>query len=126
MSGTGKRRGVKRKTPPRNRWTTGDVIRIAILAGQGASAGQIAKIIGGTTPDRVRSVCREYGIPLLRTNSGEDFLMIRWKTGDRALLNAEADRLDREPGELAALIVRRVLADRSAEKLVDKFDVVGI
>jgi len=117
---------VKRKTPPRNRWTTGDVIRIAILAGQGASAGQIAKIIGGTTPDRVRSVCREYGIPLLRTNSGEDFLMIRWKTGDRALLNAEADRLDREPGELAALIVRRVLADRSAEKLVDKFDVVGI
>jgi len=34
--------------------------------------------------------------------------------------------MDREPGELAALIVRRVLADRSAEKLVDKFDVVGI
>lgn len=117
---------MKRKTPPRNRWTTGDVIRIAILAGQGASAGQIAKIIGGTTPDRVRSVCREYGIPLMRTNSGEDFLMIRWKTGDRALLDAEADRLDREPGELAALIVRQVICQKAVEKFVSELDVVGL
>lgn len=111
---------------PRRPWYGPDKLRAAYMAGQGASAGEIAKAIGGTTPDRVRAMLRVHGIRLMREHAGEDILFVRWKRADRERLDAVALKMDREPGELAALIVRRVLADRSAEKLVDKFDVVGI
>lgn len=62
----------------------------------------------------------------MREKGNEDVLFVRWKREDRAKLDAAADRMDREPGELAALIVRKVLADRSVEKLIDPLDVVGL
>lgn len=109
---------------PRRPWYGPDKLRAAYMAGQGASAGEIAKAIGGTTPDRVRAMLRVHCIPLMRENSGEDILQIKWKVADRERLNALADRLDREPGELAALIVRRAIERKIIEDLVHELDVV--
>lgn len=120
---------TKKRKPaalPRKKWNTADIIRAVHMAGRGASAGQIAAVIGGTTADRVRSMLRVNGISLMRQSSVEDILFVRWKVSDREMLNAAADRLDREPGELAALIVRKALADRSVEKMIDPLDVVGL
>ncbi|MCT8999222.1 hypothetical protein [Chelativorans intermedius] len=114
------------KAPPRKRWSTGDIIRAAHMAGQGASGGEIATVIGGTTGERVRAMLRVHGIPLLRNRGNEDILQIRWKREDRERLNALADRLDREPGELAALIVRKAMQGKVVEKLVSELDVVGL
>jgi hypothetical protein len=111
---------------PRRPWYGPDKLRAAYLAGQGASAGEIARAIGGTTGPRVRAMLRVHAIPLLRENSGEDILCVRWKVADRERLNATADKLDRDPGDLAALIVRKVLAaDPSLlRELVHDLDVV--
>jgi len=117
-----------RKQPalPSKRWHTADVIRLAYLAGEGKSAGEIARIIGATTPERVRAAARFHGIQLLRGVGNEDILQVRWKREDRQKLDATADKMDRNPGELAALVLRKALGDRSAEKMVDRFDVVGL
>lgn len=110
---------------PRRPWYGPDKLRAAYMAGQGASAGEIAKAIGGTTGDRVRAMLRVHGIPLMRKNSGEDILFVRWKTADRERLNRTADKLDRDPGELAALIVRRAMEKKNLiEELVHELDVV--
>lgn len=118
-------RAKKAPALPRRPWYGPDKLRAAFMAGQGASAGEIARAIGGTTPDRVRAMLRVHGIPLLREKSGEDILFVRWKVADRERLNRMADRLDREPGELAALIVRRAMERRElVEELVHELDVV--
>jgi len=121
---------TKRRKPgtalPSKTWHTADVLRAVYLAGQGKSAGEIARVIGGTTPDRVRAMLRAHGFGLMRTQGNEDILFVRWKSQDRAMLDAAADRLDREPGELAALIVRKALVEKSVDKMVDRFDVVGL
>lgn len=111
----------KRKQPalPSKRWNTGDVIRLAYLAGQGASAGEIAKVIGATTAERVRAAARFHGVQLLRGVGNEDILQVRWKREDRLKLDATADKMDRDPGELAALVLRKALGDRSAEKMIE-------
>lgn len=114
------------KAMPYKTWHTADVLRAVHMAGQGASARQIAAAIGGTTPDRVRAMLRAHGFGLMRSQGNEDILFVRWKTDDRARLDAAADKLDREPGELAALIVRKALVEKSVEKMVDRFDVVGL
>lgn len=116
----------KPAAPPRKKWNTADVLKAAYMAGQGASASQIAAVIGGTTPDRIRAMLRAHGFGLMRSQGNEDILFVRWKRDDRARLEATADRLDREPGELAALIVRRALVEKSVEKMVDPLDVVGL
>lgn len=109
---------------PRRPWYGPDKLRAAFMAGQGASAGEIAKAIGGTTGPRVRAMLRVHGIPMLREAGNEDILQIRWKIGDRERLNAAADQLDRDPGELAALIIRRVLERKMISELVHELDVV--
>lgn len=110
---------------PRRPWYGPDKLRAAYLAGLGMSANEIARVIGGTNGPRVRAMLRVHDIRLLREKGGEDILHIRWKTGDRQKLNSMADQLDREPGELAALIVRKVLADpRLLRDLVHELDVV--
>lgn len=117
----------KRRPPalPRRPWYGPDKLRAAYMAGQGASAGEIAKAIGGTTADRIRAMLRVHGIPLMREKGGEDILFVRWKVSDRERLNRAADVLDREPGELAALIVRRALERPNLIKeLVHELDVV--
>lgn len=116
---------AKHAALPRRPWYGPDKLRAAYMAGQGASAGEIARAIGGTTPDRVRAMLRVHGIPLMREVGNEDVLFVRWKVTDRERLNRAADALDREPGELAALIVRRVLEKPGLVKeLVDPYDVV--
>lgn len=111
---------------PYKKWHTADVLRAAYMAGQGASASEIANVIGGTTPDRVRSMLRFHGLSLLRSRGGDDILQIRWKRTDRQELDALADKLDRDPGELAALVVRKAICGKVVEKLVDPLDVVGL
>lgn len=115
----------KRKQPPRV-WYGQDKLRAAYYAGQGKSGKEIAQIIGGTDPARVRAMLNSHGIPLMRQAGSEDVLLIRWKRADREALNRTANRLDRDPGDLAALIVRKVLAaDPSLlSELVHEFDVV--
>lgn len=125
MSATTRKRKSPRALPYRT-WHTADVLRAVYMAGQGASARQIAAAIGGTTPDRVRAMLRAHGFGLMRSQGNEDILFVRWKTDDRARLDAAADKLDREPGELAALIVRKALADKVVEKMIDPLDVVGL
>lgn len=70
---------------------------------------------------------RTHEIPLMREAGNEDILYIRWKREDRNKLNAIADRLDRDPAELAALIVRKVLegGNKALDALVDQLDVIG-
>lgn len=110
---------------PRRPWYGPDKLRAAFMAGQGASAGEIAKAIGGTSADRVRAMLRVHGISLMREKGGEDILFVRWKVADRETLNRAADHLDRDPGDLAALIVRRALEKPSLVKeLVHELDVV--
>ena len=118
--------GAKRPPAlPRRPWYGPDKLRPAYLAGQGHSAGEIARIIGGTTGQRVRAMLRVHGIQLQRSAGNMDILQIVWKRADRAALDAAADRLDRDPGELAALIVRRVLEGKKIDSLVNLLDVVG-
>lgn len=57
----------------------------------------VARAIGGTTSDRVRSMLRFQGFSLMRSRSNQDVLFARWKREDRAMLDAAADRMDREP-----------------------------
>ena len=123
MSTTKKR---KPATMRRTEWNTANTMRAVYMAGQGASASEIARAIGGTTSDRVRSMLRFQGFSLMRSRSNQDVLFVRWKREDRAMLDAAADRMDREPGELAALIVRKAMAGKLVDKLVDELDVVGL
>lgn len=108
-------------------WYGSEKLRMAYYAGQGKSAHQIAEMVGGTTPQRVRGMLNAHELPLMRTTSVEDILFVRWKQSDRDVLEKVAIRLDRHPAELAALIIRKVLAggDKAVEALVDKFDVLG-
>lgn len=125
MSTTAKKRKSGTALPYKT-WHTADVLRAVYMAGRGASASEIARAIAGTTPDRVRSMLRAHGFGLVREKGNEDVLFVRWKREDRTQLDAAADRMDREPGELAALIVRKALAGKAVEKMVDPFDVVGL
>lgn len=120
---------TKKRKPaalPRRPWYGPDKLRAAFMAGQGASGGEIAKAIGGTTPDRVRAMLRVHGIPLMREKGSEDILFVRWKVADREALEKIAARMEREPGELAALIVRKAIAEKAVEKMIDPLDVVGL
>ena len=125
MSTTTKKRKAGAALPSKT-WHTADVLKAVYMAGRGASASEIARVISGTTPDRVRAMLRVNGFGLVREKGNEDVLFVRWKREDRAMLDAAADRMDREPGELAALIVRKALADKAVEKMVDPLDVVGL
>jgi hypothetical protein len=117
---------MKTAVYPYRRWYFEDVVRAAYMAGQGASAKEIAQTLGGATAERVRAMCRVHGIKLQRSQAAPAIQQIVWKTADQDALNAEADRLDREPGELAALIVRKAIAAKEVERLVDPLDVVGL
>lgn len=117
---------MKTKSLPYRRWHAQDVVRASYLAGQGASSAEIARILGGTTAQRVRSMCREHGIKLQCSPTAPAIQQIVWKKADQDALNAEADALDREPGELAALILRRALERKLGRDLVHEMDVVGI
>jgi hypothetical protein len=112
--------------PPRRSWSLADRLRAAYLAGEGYGSAEIAEAVGGTTPARVRAMLRSVGLSL-RRSTGTDVLVIQWREGDRAVLNGTADRLDRKPADLAALVVRKALAEPGlVEKLVDPSDVVGV
>lgn len=108
-------------------WYGPEKLRMAYYAGQGKSAHEIAEMMGSTTPKRVRAMLNAHELPLMRTTSVEDILFVRWKQTDRDALNKAAITLDRHPAELAALIVRKVLAggDKAINTLVDKLDVLG-
>lgn len=112
------------KLPPRV-WYGPDKLKAAFLAGQGRGAYEIAQIIGGTTPARVRSMLNSHDIPLLR-GVGTDALMIYWKETDRLLLDKIATSLDRSSPELGGLIIRRVISERPdlIAELIQDLDVL--
>lgn len=114
-----------KKVPPRV-WYGPDKMRAAYYAGQGKSAKEIAQIIGGTDAARVRATLASIGTPLLRQAGGEDALVIRWKRTDGAALEKAAAERDIEPAYLAALIIRKVLAQgpEFLGGLVHEFDVI--
>jgi len=115
----------KRAALPVRVWYGPDKLRAAWMAGNGASAAEIAKAIGGTTAQRVRAMLNEYRIPLIRRCRGEDVLTVVWRQDDRRRLNSAAAALDFEPAELAALVLRAALAGGTdgIAKLIDGVDV---
>ncbi|MBB4017046.1 hypothetical protein GGR16_002075 [Chelatococcus caeni] len=110
-------------------WTEQDRVYAAYLAGTGATPAEIAALVGGTSAAYVGQVLRSFGLLNLRRpgRPNEDILTLRWKRSDRQRLNDIADRLDRDPEELLALIGRRVLDGGvdAVNALVDRFDTVG-
>lgn len=108
-------------------WYGPDKLRVAFLAGQGKTGDEIAKIIGGTTAARVTAMLHEHDIPMLRRGGNASFLMMKWKTADRELLDRHAAKRERDPAELAALIVRKVMqgGDKAIDTLVDDLDTIG-
>ncbi|ALA17187.1 MULTISPECIES: hypothetical protein [unclassified Chelatococcus] len=114
--------------PKRRPWTEADVAYAAWLAGNGRTADEIAFLIGGTSAAVVAQVLRSRGLKSLRKRGEHiDVITVRWKNADRQRLNEIADRLDREPEELLALITRRVLDGGidAVNALVDRYDVIG-
>jgi|GEM_PF-2705493 len=103
-------------------------LAVAFLAGQGKSAAEIEKAINGEmSAPAIRTMMHSYGMPLLRSSAAQDFMLVQWKTTDRELLEKHAAKRERDPGELAALIVRRVLqgGDKAIDGLVDDLDTIG-
>ncbi|UWL59244.1 hypothetical protein NIK97_06725 [Brucella pseudintermedia] len=103
-------------------------LAVAFLAGQGKSAAEIEKAINGEmSAPAIRTMMNGYGMPLLRSSAAQDFLLVQWKLTDRELLEKHAAKREREAAELAAIIVRKVLAggDRAIDALVSEFDVIG-
>jgi len=72
---------MKTAVYPYRRWYFEDVVRAAYMAGQGASAKEIAQTLGGATAERVRAMCRVHGIKLQRSQAAPAIQQIVWKTG---------------------------------------------
>lgn len=116
------------KMPKRRPWTEADVAFAAYMAGRGATTDEIAFLIGGTSASYVAQVLRNFALaPLRRRGQHIDVMTVRWKNADRQRLNEIADRLDREPEELMALITRRVIEGgvEAVNALVHRDDVIG-
>ncbi|NKB83327.1 hypothetical protein HED51_06140 [Ochrobactrum grignonense] len=64
---------------PRRVWYGPDKMRAAYLAGQGKSGEEIARIIGGTTAPRVRTMLHGHDIPLMRNGGHDDYCLLKWK-----------------------------------------------
>ncbi len=108
-------------------WYGPDKLRAAYLAGQGKTGDEIAKIIGGTTAARVTAMLHEHDIPMLRRGGFYTYMLLKWKIWDRELIEKHAAKRERDPAEMAALIVRKVLAggDKAIDALVDDLDTIG-
>lgn len=116
----------RRPDLPRRPWYGPDKMRAAFLAGQGASAREIAAAIGGTNAQRVRAMLRSSGLRLLRQGGNDDVFFIHWSIVDRESLKAVADAAGMEPAETAAAILRKALATPQAviADLIDEDDYV--
>lgn len=108
-------------------WYGPDKLRAAYLAGQGKSGTEIAQILGGTTAARVVAMLHEHDIPLLRRGGYYTYTMLKWKVWDREQIEKHAAKRERTPGELAALIVRKIMqgGDKAIDALVDDLDTIG-
>ncbi len=118
---------VQEASPARRVWYGPDKLRAAFYAGQGKTPDQIAQAIGGTTGPRVRTLLHQHGIGFNRDGGFADQIMLNWKKTDRELIEKHAAKRDRDPAELAALIVRKVIqgGDKAIDALVSEFDVIG-
>lgn len=118
---------VSEASANRRVWYGPDKLRAAFLAGQGKSGEEIARIIGGTTAPRIRTMLHGHGIALYRKGGHDDCLMLHWKKGDREMIEKHAAKRERDPAELVALIVRKVMqgGDNAIDALVSEFDVIG-
>lgn len=118
---------VQEASPARRVWYGPDKLRAAFYAGQGKTPDQIAQAIGGTTGPRVRTLLHQHGIGFNRDSGFADQIMLNWKKTDRELIEKHAAKRERDPAELAALIVRKVLqgGDKAIDALVSEFDVIG-
>lgn len=66
-----KLRQSRQREAPRRRWLAPDIIRMAVMAGEGRSAGEIAEAIGGTTRYRVAAALSKHGIALVPKRAAE-------------------------------------------------------
>ena len=108
-------------------WYGPDKMRAAYLAGQGKTGDEIAKVMGGTTAARVTALLHEHDIPMLRRGGYYTYTMLKWKVWDREQIEKHAAKRERTPGELAALIVRKIMqgGDKAIDALVDDLDTIG-
>ena len=93
------------KQAPRRVYLTQDNMRIAWLAGNGKSGGEIAEAIGGTTRYRIASLLRRFGLSLLGRNPSDRVLvvMVNGKSLDR-ITHAAVER-DLDPAALAGRLL---------------------
>jgi len=112
----------KKKASVRRVWYGPDKLRLAYLAGQGMTASQIADAMGGTTGPRVRSLLAKVGLQLLGT-AGRQVVQVKVRSADANALAAQAVKRDREPEELAALVISAAVKDPDLiDSLVDEND----
>lgn len=95
----------RKALPPRRVWVGQDKLRIAYYAGQGLSSGQISEAIGGTTPSRVRAFLSKNGLEL-HGRHGRRVLRVLVRTSHAAAFASLAANREREPEEIAALLIR--------------------
>jgi predicted transcriptional regulator len=100
-------------------------MRAAFLGGLGRTAEEI-EADTGISARRVRELLAGAGLSLVREHQQVDVMAVRWKRHDTDRLNAAAHKLDLDPSDLAARIIRGVIErDGLVEKLVDPLDVIG-
>lgn len=113
-----RRRAPRRKTLS---YSVPMKIRMAYLAGQGRSGGEIAEEIGIDDPQRVRSALRNMGIRLLREPGGMELIMVHVARPVRDAMVEIADRAELTPEELAARILTLMCVEERVmlENLLD-------
>lgn len=88
-----------------------EIVRMAFMAGQGYTPGQIAETMGNdATGGRVGAQLRKYGVSLPRRGD-DDIMQIRWSLRDRKALDAIADKRSQDAPDIAVVLLRILLSE---------------
>ncbi|WP_293864854.1 hypothetical protein [uncultured Alsobacter sp.] len=104
----------RQREAPRRRYLAPDVIRAAMLAGEGRSAAEIATELGGTTARRVAALCHKHGIRLVPKRNSEACVRV---VIPRSSLDALA-RISVDRDETPEIVMASALAALAAEPTV--------
>jgi hypothetical protein len=104
---------ARRRAPTRrNRvYAAPEKLRAAYLAGQGKTAEEIAQVIGGTTPRKVRDMLRSSGIDLARPFGRPRALLVYLTLTDAKLLGDMAADRDVAAADLARELLSIIAAE---------------
>jgi hypothetical protein len=109
----------QRKPRPRQRrsglkyrsYLNHEIVRMAFMAGQGMTPGQIAETMGGeATGGRVGAQLRKYGVHLPRKGD-DDIMQLRWSQRDRRALDAIAEKRQHDAPDIAVIALRILIAE---------------